>query len=107
MTDSPLDHLPTQTLPERHRSAEAFDRWLTNIPADTLDDLLTFANRVQRWSLRGYLRRATRFGTFAQAAKGLDVPIERIADAVGAHYWMFTSDYDLPLAERHIDHEGE
>lgn len=68
--------------------------------------LLEFANDVQRWSLHG-TRRIPRYGTFGQAAKHFGVPVERIADAVEAHYWMFTPDKDLPIEDREIDHEGE
>ena len=90
---------------DRHSSAAAFDRWLHAIPEAEFDDLLTFANRVQSWSWRGRRLRGS-YGTFGQAAAKLKVSVERIADAVGAHYWLFTLDYDLPLAERRIDHEG-
>jgi len=67
--------------------------------------LLDFANVVQAWSLT---RRQTHrsYGTFGQAAAALNVPIERIAEAVEAHYWMFSHD-DGPLADREIDHDGE
>lgn len=67
--------------------------------------LMDFANEVQAWSLT---RRKTHrnYGTFGQAAEALKVPVERIAEAVEQHYWMFTHD-DGPLAEREIDHDGE
>lgn len=91
---------------DRHSSEEAFEQWLHALPNHEFDELLTFANRVQSWSWRGRGRRG-HYGTFGQAAAYLDVPVERIADAVGAHYWLFSLDYDRPLAERRIDHEGE
>lgn len=72
-----------------------------------LYELLDFANLVQRWSIRGRRRKGWRYGTFAQAAKHFGVPLERIADAVEAHYWLFTPDTGQPLADRRIDHEGE
>lgn len=81
---------------------------LADMPANEFRALLEFANDVQRWSIRGYGRRkGWRFGTFGQAAKHFNVPVERIADAVAAHYWMFCNDTDSPLAERRIDHDGE
>jgi hypothetical protein len=71
-----------------------------------------FANRVQKWSCR---RTAKSWrekgvgdtGTFGDAASALEVPVQQIADAVEFHYWMFTMDDDLPLAQRRIEHEGE
>ena len=75
------------------------------IDLDALYADLDFANKVQAWSLT---RRKTRgdYGTFGQAADAFKVPVERIAQAVEDHYWMFTQD-DGPLAEREIDHDGE
>lgn len=72
---------------------------------DALYADLDFANKVQAWSLT---RRTTRgdYGTFGQAAEAFKVPVERIAQAVDDHYWMFTQDGG-PLAEREIDHDGE
>lgn len=99
--------MPADPVPDRHVSHQAFEAWVATMPEPQFHDLLIFANRVQSWSIRGAGRRKTHYGTFAQAAKALGVSVERIADAVGAHYWMFTPDYDLPLAERHIDHDGE
>jgi hypothetical protein len=69
-------------------------------------DLLDFANKVQAWSARGG-RRIPRFGTFTQAAKHFRVPVERIALAVEAHYWMYANDPSAPIGERCIEHEGE
>lgn len=71
-----------------------------------LYDILDFANEVQAWSLKGH-RRTPRYGTFAQAAKHFAVPVERIALAVEAHYWMFADDPSAPIADRQIEHEGE
>ena len=67
--------------------------------------LLNFANEVQAWSLT---RRKTpgSYGTFGQAAKALNVSVERIAEAVEEHYWMFSHDTG-PLEDREIDHDGE
>lgn len=73
---------------------------------DDMGDLLDFANRVQAWSFRG-ARRTPRFGTFAQAAQALGVPVEQIALAVEAHYWMYANDPSAPIGEREIEHEGE
>ena len=91
---------------DRHTSEAAFGRWMQALPEPEFDDLLQFANRVQSWSWRGRRQRG-HYGTFGQAAAYLGVPVERIADAVGAHYWLFSNDYDRPLSERRIDHEGE
>jgi hypothetical protein len=75
---------------------------LSDLPDDEFDALLKFANRVQAWSIkRDY------GGTFGEAAAHFNVPVERIEDAVLAHYWLFTHDVDRPLAERRIEHEGE
>lgn len=71
-----------------------------------LAEILAFANRVQAWSWRGN-RRKPRFGTFAQAAKGLGVSVSRIALAVEAHYWMFADDPTAPIADRCIVHDGD
>jgi hypothetical protein len=75
---------------------------LRAIETDELYALLDFANRVQRWSFR-----VKGDATFGRAAERFKVPVERIADAVSAHYWMFTLDDGRPLAERRIEHEGE
>jgi hypothetical protein len=76
--------------------------WLAAMSTDDLYPLLDFANEVQAWS----------FGrdgesTFGEAAAHFGVPVERINQAVVAHYWMFTPDAGAPLADRRIDHEGE
>lgn len=76
--------------------------WLQDMPPSQLYRLLDFANRVQKWSLR-----VKGDATFGRAAKRFCVPVERISQAVIAHYWMFTLDTDRPLAERRIEHEGE
>ena len=83
-----------------------FARLVSAMHGDQLDDLLGFANQVQAWSLAGH-RRTPRYGTFAQAAAAFKVPVERIALAVQAHYWMFADDPDAPIGERCIEHEGE
>lgn len=74
-------------------------------PGD-LDYILAFANAVQHWSMRGH-RRRPRYGTFTQAANHFGVPVEKIALAVEAHYWMFADDPNAPIGERQIEHEGE
>ena len=88
-----------------HEQPEAAAR-LKAMSLDDLGDLLDFANKVQAWSMRGYSR-TPRYGTFAQAAKASRVPIEQIALAVEAHYWMFADDPNAPIGERQIEHEGE
>ena len=72
---------------------------------DALYADLDFANKVQAWSLT---RRKTQgdCGTFGQAAEAFKVSVQRIAQAVDDHYWMFTMD-EGPLSEREIDHDGE
>jgi hypothetical protein len=77
--------------------------WLMLLDVAELDELLGFANRVQHWSLQ----RDDMGGTFGEAAEHFRVPVQRIHEAVTAHYWMFTNDTDRPLAARRIDHEGE
>lgn len=78
---------------------------LADMTTAEFEELLRFANRVQSWSFGdGSSDRQT---TFGDAAAHFNVPVQRIADAVEAHYWMFTTDEDRPLAERRIDHEGE
>lgn len=67
--------------------------------------LLDFANEVQAWSLTRHKTHGS-YGTFEQAAMALNVPVERIAEAVEEHYWMFTLDGG-PLEDREIDHDGE
>lgn len=89
----------------RHVQREYAAR-LKAFPLDDLGNLLDFANEVQAWSLRGH-RRTPRYGTFAQAAAHFKVPVEEIALAVEAHYWMFADDPSAPVAERCIEHEGE
>lgn len=76
--------------------------WLEAMDGGELAELLDFANRVQAWAW-------ARPGpvTFRAAAAALQVTVERINQAVIAHYWMFTPDTDRPLDERRIDHEGE
>lgn len=71
-----------------------------------LGNLLDFANDLQTWSLRGVWRKP-RYGTFAQAATHFGVPVEQIALAVEAHYWMFADDPAAPIGDRCIEHEGE
>lgn len=73
-----------------------------SMPEASFAELLEFANDVQAWAFE-------RDGdtTFGQAANHFALPIERIADAVTAHYWMYTPDRDRPLSERRIEHEGE
>lgn len=68
--------------------------------------LAEFSNKVQAWSV-ARLERGLSAGTFGDAASALRVSVQQIADAVEQHYWMFTSDTDLPLAQRLIEHEGE
>lgn len=75
---------------------------LLYMPSREFSELLDFANGVQKWSLR-----VKGDATFGRAAERFKVPVERIADAVTAHYWMFTHDTDRPLAERRIEHDGE
>ena len=70
-----------------------------------------FANKVQAWAFRTEKKRREATGestapTFGDAASALKVPVQQIADAVEFHYWMFTLDNDLPLAQRRIEHEG-
>ncbi|HEX7887560.1 MAG TPA: hypothetical protein VF474_16420 [Phenylobacterium sp.] len=76
--------------------------WLREIDGGDLTDLLGFANQVAAWSFE-------REGqtTYAQAAEHFAVTVETINQAVVAHYWLFTSDTDRPLAGRRIEHEGE
>ncbi|HEY9219578.1 MAG TPA: hypothetical protein VIO94_16135 [Phenylobacterium sp.] len=76
--------------------------WLADMDHADLEELLDFANRVQSWSFH-------RFDptTYGDAAEHFGVPVEQINRAVIAHYWMFTPDTDLPLAERRIEHDGE
>jgi hypothetical protein len=88
-----------------HEQTE-FTARLKTMSVHDLGNLLDFANEVQAWSLRG-TRRTPRYGTFAQAAEALRVPIEEIALAVEAHYWMFADDPSKPLSDRQIEHEGE
>lgn len=76
--------------------------WLIEMPTDELYPLLDFANLVQKWALR-----VKGDATFGRAAERFKVPVERIAQAVVAHYWMFTLDGDRAPAERRIEHEGE
>lgn len=76
--------------------------WLREMSTDALYELLDFANRVQKWSLR-----VKGDATFGRAAKRFKAPVEQIHRAVVAHYWMFTLDTARPLAERRIEHEGE
>jgi len=78
------------------------------IPAWTQadQDLADFANQVQAWSIQ-YGLTHTHYGTFGDAASALKVSVERIAEAVEWHYWMFTHDTDEPLAMRRIEHDGE
>lgn len=64
-----------------------------------------FASKVQAWSLTRQKTHGS-YGTFGQAAEAMKVPVERIAEAVDWHYWMFSHD-DGPLADREIDHDGE
>lgn len=90
---------------ECHEQTE-FTARLKAMPLHDLGNLLDFANEVQAWSLRGH-RRTPRYGTFAQAAEALKVPVEEIAMAVEAHYWMFADDPSAPIGERQIEHEGE
>ena len=71
-----------------------------------------FANRVQKWSVRRTIKSWREkgvgdTGTFGDAASALQCSVQDIADAVEWHYWMFTHDDDLPLAQRRIEHEGE
>lgn len=65
-------------------------------------ELLLFANRVQAWSFN-----RTGPTTFADAAAHFDTTLQRINQAVVAHYWMLADDPSAPLAERCIEHEGE
>lgn len=88
-----------------HEQTE-FTARLKAMTADEMRRLLIFANRVQKWSLQGH-RRTPRYGTFAQAARHFGHPVERIAMAVEAHYWMFADDPTAPIGERQIEHEGE
>lgn len=88
-----------------HEQTE-FTARLKAMPEGEFNELLHFANRVQKWSIRGH-QRTPRYGTFAQAAEALEVPVERIAMAVEAHYWMFADDPSAPIADRQIEHEGE
>lgn len=83
-----------------------FSAQIQCLDENALGDLMDFANKVQAWSWRGH-RRTPRFGTFAQAAHAHGVPVERIALAVEAHYWMFADDPSAPIGERQIEHEGE
>jgi len=83
-----------------------FAAQVKSLPLHDLGNLLDFANQVQAWSIRGH-RRTPRYGTFAQAAAALRVPVEEIALAVEAHYWMFADDPNAPIGERQIEHEGE
>lgn len=91
--------------PDCHVQPE-FDRLVSAMSNADLYAILDFANEVQAWSLKGH-RRTPRYGTFAQAAKHFAVPVERIALAVEAHYWMFADDPNAPIADRCIEHEGE
>ena len=75
---------------------------LDALSRDDLYELYDFANKVQRYAFR--CKGET---TFGKAAARFSVPVEKIRDAVVAHYWMFTLDDDLPLADRRIEHEGE
>lgn len=82
--------------------------------ADTEYDyaMSDFANEVQAWAIDFEEKRYGATGdltapTFGDAASALQVPVQQIADAVEFHYWMFTLDDDLPLAQRRIEHEGE
>lgn len=88
-----------------HAQPEFAER-VARLDLDALGNLVDFANTVQAWSLRGH-RRTPRYGTFAQAAHSLGVPVEQIAMAVEAHYWMFADDPSVPLGMRRIEHEGE
>lgn len=73
-----------------------------SMPQASFAELLEFANDVQAWSFE-------RNGdtTFGEAASHFAESVDRIADAVTAHYWMYTPDRDRPLSERRIEHEGE
>lgn len=88
-----------------HEQTEFTARLKAMAEAD-LYELLDFANKVQAWSWKG-TRRTPRFGTFAQAAAHFRVPVERIALAVEAHYWMFADHPTAPIGDRQIEHEGE
>lgn len=77
-------------------------RWLRSLDDIDLNDLLNFANRVQAWSFNR--EGAT---TFAEAAAHFATSVQRINQAVVAHYWMFADDPSRPMAERCIEHEGE
>lgn len=72
------------------------------MPDDEFSELLAFANEVLAWSF-------DRDGdtTFDDAAAHFTVPVARIADAVTAHYWMFTPDVHAPIGSRRIEHDGE
>ncbi len=83
-----------------------FSDLLKSYSPEEWSEILDVSERVQTWSLRGTYR-TPRYGTFAQAAHSLGVPVERIALAVEAHYWMFADDPSAPIGERQIEHEGE
>lgn len=76
---------------------------LVRMPSADFTELLDFANDVSAWALE-FDASAVSFG---MAAEHFAVPVQRISDAVEAHYWMFTHDTDRPMAERTIDHDGE
>lgn len=73
----------------------------------TQDDqeLADFSNELQAWSLTRQKTHGS-YGTFGDAASALGVSVDRIAEAVEWHYWMFCHDTG-PLAAREIDHDGE
>ena len=63
--------------------------------------LMTLGNAVQCWALCQKKRPVT----FGLAALAFDTPVERIAEAVENHPWLFACDGG-PLADREIEHEG-